>query len=430
MTWDKTKGLRWENRSLFLRTETSRLEETYTTSVLMICYNNTDQFFRLLDTIAKETWRDQFAITVVQNSDKQEALRTFEEKITSYTNITVLYPVHNLGSAGGYALWQEYLMHHWYEHLVMVEDDIEFLADDTISSMVHAAKMNEKHVVFINHPINAGGDHSRYVQLACYPLSLIRHAGIIDPRYFFRAEDLERAKRLEKHIALHHYHKTIVAKDYYHPYLKAMNNSGSWIYFSLRNQLWSFCTHHVGYLQIIRAIFFYLAFGLFVLLKARKKEIMLCVVQAMCDGIRWYRSFGYNMKIIEKFSRYKKLALHDIGFTLEDMKTLPTYIDTDTLLARTTLSVQDRELLGRYRWDLRISGWFQPVWGRYMIALQRLFIIEHLRLDKDLCSGKLLRQSFASSVINLWLFFPAALLWWIAIIVYTVLFLPISYLRK
>ncbi len=168
----------------------------------------------------------------------------------------------------------------------MVEDDIELLADDTITAMIQTAKRDEKHVVFINHPINAGGDHSRYVQLACYPLSLIRHAGIIDPRYFFRAEDLERAKRLEKHIADSHYHKVIIEKDYYHPYIKAMNNSGSWIYFSIRNQLWSFCSHHVSYVQLIRAIFFYLAFGLFVFLRTRKKEIMLCVVRALYDGIR------------------------------------------------------------------------------------------------------------------------------------------------
>ena len=73
----------------------------------------------------------------------------------------------------------------------MLEDDVELLNDDTISSMVSAAQ-SSKDVVFIERPVNAGGEHSWYVQCACYPAELLRDVGVIDARYYFRAEDLER----------------------------------------------------------------------------------------------------------------------------------------------------------------------------------------------------------------------------------------------
>ena len=185
----------------------------------MLCYNDTEQFFKALDHLNKDPQRDSFMVTIVQNSDREESLRAFEERIATYSHITVLYPVQNLGSAGGYALGQEYLLHNGYDHIVMLEDDVELLETDTISSMLHAAQ-STKEVVFIEHPINAGGDHSWYVQCACYPAGLIRTAGIVDPRFYFRAEDLERGKRIENAIKQHGYKKTVLEKKYFHPYLK------------------------------------------------------------------------------------------------------------------------------------------------------------------------------------------------------------------
>lgn len=128
-----------------------------------------------------------------------------------------------------------------YSHLIMLEDDVELLQDQTVSDTIRNIQDNA--VTFINPPINTDGEHSRYVQYACYPTALLQQSGIIDPRYYFRAEDLEWRKRLEHTIQTYGYHKVILDKDYYHPYLKSANNSGSRIYFSLRNQLWT-CRKH------------------------------------------------------------------------------------------------------------------------------------------------------------------------------------------
>lgn len=70
----------------------------------MLCYNNTDQFFSMLDRLDREPRRKDFMVTIVQNSDSEEAKKIFDERISQYDNITVLYPISNLGSAGGYAL--------------------------------------------------------------------------------------------------------------------------------------------------------------------------------------------------------------------------------------------------------------------------------------------------------------------------------------
>lgn len=65
----------------------------------MLCYNHIDQFFTALDRVDREPRRKNFVITIVQNSDQDDAKKAFEERISSYKNINVLYPKHNLGSA-------------------------------------------------------------------------------------------------------------------------------------------------------------------------------------------------------------------------------------------------------------------------------------------------------------------------------------------
>ncbi len=73
----------------------------------------------------------------------------------------------------------------------MVEDDVELYEEDTISHTIEHIR-SDKEVLFIKHPVNTDGAHSWYVQYACYPTELLKKTGIVDPRYYFRAEDLER----------------------------------------------------------------------------------------------------------------------------------------------------------------------------------------------------------------------------------------------
>lgn len=58
----------------------------------------------------------------------------------------------------------------------MLEDDIELYEDDTISHTLDDINEVIHQVIFIHHPANTDGAHSRYVQYACYPTALIERA--------------------------------------------------------------------------------------------------------------------------------------------------------------------------------------------------------------------------------------------------------------
>jgi hypothetical protein len=90
----------------------------------------------------------------------------------------------------------EYCIDQAYQYFTMIEDDIILLDTDTFSD-TYKFRL-DKSILFINACINTGGNHSWYVQYACYPIEFIKQVGIIDPRYFFRSEDLERKIRIER----------------------------------------------------------------------------------------------------------------------------------------------------------------------------------------------------------------------------------------
>jgi len=98
--------------------------------------------------------------------------------------------------------------------------------------------MNKKNIWFISKVINYPWPHSHYYQIACYPIDFLRICWTIDPRYFTRWWEIERAPRIEKTIKKHWYKKIIINKRYFHPYLKQGNRNYWWIYFVWRNMLW------------------------------------------------------------------------------------------------------------------------------------------------------------------------------------------------
>jgi GT2 family glycosyltransferase len=91
----------------------------------------------------------------------------------------------------------EYIINNGYEYFFIVEDDVIFCEHNVFDDMIKNA--NENTLTFINNckntwesqnPTNKG--QSWRVQTAGYPVHFIKKVGVIDPRYFFRGEDLER----------------------------------------------------------------------------------------------------------------------------------------------------------------------------------------------------------------------------------------------
>gem|GEM_PF-5575175 len=91
----------------------------------------------------------------------------------------------------------EYIIDNNYDYFFIVEDDVIFLENNTFSDMIQYA--DKKTLTFIHNCKNTRSSlhskdkgKSRRVQVAGYPVNFIKKIGIIDPRYFFRGEDLER----------------------------------------------------------------------------------------------------------------------------------------------------------------------------------------------------------------------------------------------
>ncbi len=199
--------------------------------VLTLWYNCLTNIQTLINYIEKHNHSHPIDLIIIDNSNNSLQADLHHKSV----NIQYIRPKWNLGSAWWYALGMEYVISQWYKWFTMIEDDILLSEDDILTKTYNSTK--DKQLVFINPCLNTGWEHSRYVQYACYPIDFITKIGVINPTYFFRSEDLERKIRIEKWIQKYWYSKLILNKDYLHPYLKRVNWSSSWSYFSIRNQL-------------------------------------------------------------------------------------------------------------------------------------------------------------------------------------------------
>lgn len=403
---------RWRNRNDFIHHTVNNTTKQHTHTLLILCYNNIDQFFGLLEHISQEPLYEDFAITIIQNSDKQESIDAFEKRIWLYKETIVIYPIENIWSAWWYALWHEYCMNSSFSHCIIIEDDIQLYENNTISTTIKHSISHSDDVVFINAPDNTWWAHSRYVQYACYPLHLLRVIWGIDPRYYFRAEDLERWLRIEYWIKQLQLQKHILPFHYYHPYIKASNNSGSWIYFSLRNQAWTILSYKSMSFYFCLVVIQYIQYGLLVLCRSRKNSIIIYILKWIYDWVHSTKDLPYNKYILSLAHNKKPVSSIDIGHIPMSYNILQQseMINTKNYIAKTTFSIPDKRQLDLYNWHIPTIGWLQPVWGAILSLLSKIYIIEHIQLDKNIIKWFATTQTWFSRIYNLLLFFPLLLI--------------------
>lgn len=226
---------RWANRLSFVQyTQWSKQSDF---CILTLSYNNIKNTQWIIDQLAHETWGNLIDLIIVDNSTEQ----SYQDLDCKKCNVIYIKTNQNLWSAWGYALGMEYIIDQWYDYFCMIEDDI-ILVDNETFTHTYRARQKDR-IVFINSCLNTWWDHSWYVQYACYPVEFIKKIWTIDARYFFRSEDLEWKIRIEQWLKKYNYHKFILDKNYYHPYLKKVNGSSAWSYFALRNQLFMIHQH-------------------------------------------------------------------------------------------------------------------------------------------------------------------------------------------
>ena len=423
---------RRKNREEYIDSVEDNISKKHSISILTLCYNNNIQFFALLDFLTQDRLYGNFAITIVQNSDNKDLIQDFKNRIWNYKEVIVVYPKENVWSAWWYALWQECIIAEWFTHFIIIEDDVQLYNHDTIASTIERTISHPQEVIFINPPINTWWEHSWYVQYACYPISLIKIAGVLDPRYYFRCEDLEWKVRLEYAIKYNGFKKHIIKKDYYHPYIKPWNNSWSWIYFSLRNQIWTIRKYHSLYLWFLAVLVMYLTYWIATTIRTRKKAILMNVLLAMRDWLQQEQNLTYNKKILSQLWWLSPITIEGMWFTGKNIDRTEMLYDMDTtwFMSLSTIAKEDRLILNKHKWNIPIIWWFQPSWWPIISCLSKIYYIEYIQLDKQILSWKSISQWLLSRGINLLLFLPSILLWCLIILLYSIILFPLQYIKK
>ncbi len=267
--------------------------------ILILLYNNVNNVQWMINYLNSESKRDNIDLIIVDNSINQQ----YDYLDSCLCNMTYLRPTKNLWSAWGYAIGMEYIIEQWYEYFTMLEDDIILIDWEVFSETYSHCAKNQ--LIFMNACINAWWEQSWYVQYACYPVSFIEKVWIIDPRYFFRSEDLERKIRIEQWIQMYNYHKFILNKNHYHPYLKRVNGSASWSYFSIRNQFLMFQKHlSFETCYVLFTLYFYIWNSLVRTVIFLQYQYINAWYYAILDFICWCDSFNNHLRLRQLSESY------------------------------------------------------------------------------------------------------------------------------
>lgn len=296
-------NIRRENRKDFV--ESIKWKKRENTAILSIHFNNFQNTKNLLDYLSKEI-NQNFDIVLIENSTKENEENKLLEYCSWKENVSIIKPINNLWSAWWYALGMEYIIDQKYDYFFLVEDDVIFLDENIFSDMVW--KSDDETLTFVNNCQNTRDAKdkenkwkSRRVQIAWYPVNFIEKIWIIDPRYFFRWEDLEWWSRIEKWIIKFWYKTEIVDKNYLHPYLKSVNGNYTWFYFSIRNQLLSVEKNLKNNYQFFIVLFFYLWTAISKNFIEKDNLILKSFIDAFSDFLKHNFSWDNNINKIEWF---------------------------------------------------------------------------------------------------------------------------------
>ena len=108
--------------------------------------------------------------------------------------------------------------------------------------------------------------------------------------------------RIQKGIQQYGMQKHIIDKNYLHPYLKKINGSVSWSYFSLRNQLMMLYEHMNRNTTFFVTFFLYIRNSISRFVQWHGSQYIQAWFFAFYDFVMWYSS-QIHMKRIEQLSK-------------------------------------------------------------------------------------------------------------------------------
>lgn len=289
--------LRRSNWEQFLDRDRSLLNKKLSNfCILFVCCNSYDATLKCLEYLKTET-NQKFDIIIVDNSTKEEEYKLFYNLGVSNTKISIVKPIDNIWWSWWYSIWMEYVINAWYEYVAIFEDDIIPIEKDTISSTIE--KCDEKVLVF-NECKNLW-NRFWYLHLACYPIDFIKKTWVVDPRFFLKSDDLERAERIQRVMDKEWYKKVSTWKQFYHPEMKK-DWWKIWVtYLAIRNYLTNITKHFaLNKLRYFITLFLYIWYWVskvFFEWTFSLLTYILCAIKDYLFGNIWYK---YNKKTLNK----------------------------------------------------------------------------------------------------------------------------------
>lgn len=366
-------------------------------AIITIIYNNVKNLETMIGYLSNEKHKALFDFVVIDNSTKKE-ISDLLEWICSQTPFNTIYvkPYADMGSAGWYSLWSEYCLSEWYEYIFIIEDDVvlidQWIMDACIENIQHESAVTSLYFIHdcngnlaIDTPSN-GHMHSWYVLFAWYPREFLERVGVIDPRYFFRWEDIERGKRIEAGIGAYEYQKHIIHKVFFHPYMKHGNGSVYWIYFSIRNQIYTHYKYNSPLLQLMFTILLYMQNG-FLNLCMGKVGVLRSIYLAVADSNRLSNvTLAFSQEREDYLRQYKSYRLPNLfPQTIKTEQIQDIISDVFMIIPRYQFDSIDRQFIDnkiKKWWKYLLIGWIGWPLSPLFLCFPKIISIEETDYKK------------------------------------------------
>ncbi len=294
---EKNWILRRDNRESFLDKKKSLLHEKQSDfAILFVCCNSYDATLKCLEYLRTES-NQKFDIIIVDNSTNEDEYKSFYNLGLSNSKISIIKPIDNIWWSGWYSIGMEYVTKECYKYVVFFEDDIIPIEKDIISSTIE--NCDKKNLIF-NECKNLG-NRFRYLHLACYPIDFIKKTWVIDPRFFLKSDDLERAERIENIIKKEWYRKVSTWKHFYHPELKKDGWKIRVTYLGMRNYLTNITKHFaLNKIRYLITLLLYIWYWISKIFFEGTLSLFIYILCAIKDYLCWNLGYQYNKKILNK----------------------------------------------------------------------------------------------------------------------------------
>jgi len=289
----------------------NEVPKKHSTCVLVLSFNEIENVKKLALYFSKKI--NLLDVCFIDNASSDG---TFEFLRRNYGSIfNIIQTKENLGGAGGFCIGQEWIIKRDYEYCILTEADA-FPLDEDLVEFLLKNKSPKCIVCSMYYEQNCPSFTFHY---SLYPVELFKKIGVVNKNLFFRADDWEYGKRMEK-ILKSEYKIKIINKFYSHPIIKkgfkiAVN------YFHFRNGLLVFAKYPRinSFFDVTRNFLLYSLYSFFTFFYDGNNVILKQFYFAFLDFLKM--DLSKNKERLEKFKNEELKPKEGIKILEDDLNT-------------------------------------------------------------------------------------------------------------